>query len=281
MVKANALSSSEQQWIDAHPIVRFSIHEKYAPYLEEASNGREGVFRSLLSKLEAFTQQEFVPAWRKTDHEGLQQLARGEVDFIIDPQIDDEVMKFGSLSEAIFWGHDAILTNADQKKAQLDPVNVAYFDRGFENSPKLDKPQSNISSHTEKLIADLLKSDIQALVLPMRLAQQFISQVGNGKIQIDGLYSREPFPYRWLISHDDAPLHGVLENFLGTLDPIESRQLFALDPSSQASESTSTPWKTAFPWSISLGLFLGGALWIWRTRNQQAALEQESAKLLS
>ena len=281
LVKANALSLSEQRWIDAHPIVRFSIHEKYAPYLEEASNGREGVFRTLLSKLEAFTQQEFVPAWRKTDHEGLQQLAKGEVDFIIDPQIDDEVMKFGSLSEAIFWGHDAILTTTDQKKVQLDPVNIAYFDRGFENSPKLNKPQSNISSHPEKLIADLLKNDIQALVLPIRLAQQFISQVGDGKIQLDGLYSREPFPYRWLISHEDAPLHGVLQNFLDTLDPIESRQLFALDSSIQAAESTSTPWKTAFPWSLSLALILSGALWIWRTRHQQAVLEQESAKLLS
>ncbi len=281
LVKANALSSSEQQWIDAHPIVRFSIHEKYAPYLEEGSNGQEGVFRALLSKLEAFTQQEFIPTWRKTNREGLQQLAKGEVDFMIDPQIDDEVMKFGSLSEAIFWGHDAVLTKTDQKKVQLDPVNVAYFDRGFENPPNQNNPQSNTSSHLEKLLADLLKNDIQALVLPMRLAQQFISQVGSEKIQIDGIYSREPFPYRWLISHEDVQLHGVLQNFLSTLNPIESRQLFAFDSSIQVSEATSTPWKTAFPWSISLVMFLSGALWIWRTRHQQAALKQETAKLIS
>ena len=279
-VKANALSPSEQGWIDAHPIVRFSIHEKYAPYLEETSNGRPGVFRSLLSKLEAFTQQEFIPTWRKTDREGLQQLARGEVDFIIDPQIEDEALKFGSLSEAIFWGHDAILTKATHTAAQVDPVNVAYFDRGFENSPNLVNPQSNISSHTEKLITDLLKNDIQALVMPMRLAQQFVSK-GDGKLQLDGLYNREPFPYRWLISHDDAPLHGVLQNFLSALDPIESRQLFALDPGSLSSAPPSNPWRTTFPWGISLALMLSGVLWIWRTRNQQVALEQETAKLIS
>lgn len=279
-VKANALSPSEQGWIDAHPIVRFSIHEKYAPYLEETSNGRPGIFRSLLSKLEAFTQQEFIPTWRKTDREGLQQLARGEVDFIIDPHIEDEALKFGSLSEAIFWGHDAILTKATHTAAQVDPVNVAYFDRGFENSPNLVNPQSNISSHTEKLITDLLKNDIQALVMPMRLAQQFVSK-GDGKLQLDGLYNREPFPYRWLISHDDAPLHGVLQNFLSALDPIESRQLFALDPGSLSSAPPSNPWRTTFPWGISLALMLSGVLWIWRTRNQQVALEQETAKLIS
>ena len=279
--KANSLSLSEQRWIDAHPIVRFSIHEKYAPYLEDNIQGRVGVFRLLLSKLGEFTQQEFVPAWRKTDQEGLQQLARGEVDFIIDPQINDEAMKFGSLSEAIFWGHDAILTKAPQAKIQIDPVNIAYFDRGFENSPSISNPHSNTSSHTEKLLADLLKNDIHALVLPMRLAQQFISQGVDGRIKIDGLYSREPFPYRWLISHEDAPLHGVLQNFLGSLDPIESRHLFALDPSRLGSESKPNPWNAAFPWGISLALFLGGSLWIWRTRHQQAALEQETTKLIS
>lgn len=280
LARANTMSSSEQGWIDAHPIVRFSIHEKYAPYLEEGSNGQAGIFRSLLSKLETFTQQEFIPTWRKTDQEGLQQLARGEVDFMIDPQIDDEFLKFGSLSEAIFWGHDAILTKAKQTKTPIDPVNIAYFDRGFENSPSLDNTQSNISNHTDKLLADLLKNDIQALVLPMRLAQQFISK-GEGKIQFDGLYSREPFPYRWLISHEDAPLHGVLQSFLSNLDPIESGQLFALDPSSLSLESKPSPWKTALPWSMSLALFLIGAIWIWRTRNQQIVLEQETAKLVS
>jgi len=148
--KADSLSPSEQRWIDAHPIVRFSIHEKYAPYLDETVKDRTGVFRLLLSKLEEFTQQEFIPTWRKTDQEGLQQLAKGEVDFIIDPQINDEVLKFGSLSEAVFWGHDAILTKAPQANIQIDPANIAYFDRGFENPPSLSNPKSPISSHTEK-----------------------------------------------------------------------------------------------------------------------------------
>jgi two-component system sensor histidine kinase EvgS len=125
----------------------------------------------------------------------------------------------------------------------------------------------------EKLLADLLKNDIQALVLPIRLAQEFILK-GKGKIQLDGLYSREPFSYRWLVSHDDAPLHGVLENFLSTLDPIESGQLFALDLSNLSTEFKPKLWNVAFPWSLSLVLFLGGSLWIWRTRNQQAVLEQ-------
>jgi len=107
---ANLLSSTEQQWIDAHPVVRFSIHEKYAPYLEVNEWGESGVFHNLLSQLSQFTKQEFLPKWRKSDQEGLRQLANGEVDFIIDPpSIDNEYLRFRSLSEAIFWCHDAIV----------------------------------------------------------------------------------------------------------------------------------------------------------------------------
>ena len=95
---AKAFNPIEQQWIDAHPVVRFSIHEKYAPYLEVNERGESGIFHGILSKLGEFTKQEFLPKWRKSDQEGLHQLATGEVDFIIDPPtLDDEYLKFGSL----------------------------------------------------------------------------------------------------------------------------------------------------------------------------------------
>ena len=83
---ASLLSPAEQRWIDAHPVVHFSIHEKYAPYLEtQQDNKAPGVFNALLQQLGGLTQQEFRPKWRKTEQEGLVQLSNGEVDFMIDP----------------------------------------------------------------------------------------------------------------------------------------------------------------------------------------------------
>ena len=98
---AGPFSAVEQSWIDAHPVVRFSIHEKYAPYLAESNKGYSaGPFRALLAKMEKCTRQQYVPVWRKLDSEGLKQLSKGEVDFIIDPpSIDEHVLQFGSLSE--------------------------------------------------------------------------------------------------------------------------------------------------------------------------------------
>ena len=44
------INPTEKLWIDANPIVRFSIHEKYAPYLSESGNlGKAGVFKRLAS----------------------------------------------------------------------------------------------------------------------------------------------------------------------------------------------------------------------------------------
>ena len=109
---AGPFSDAEKAWIDAHPIIKFSIHEKYAPYLNTTDSLKDaGVFKSLLTKMQECTGQEFIPIWRNSDHDVLKQLAAGEVDFIIDPPtITGQVLQVGTLSESIFWGHDAIIT---------------------------------------------------------------------------------------------------------------------------------------------------------------------------
>ena len=138
LTQAGPFGAAEQSWIDAHPIVRYSIHEKYAPYLAQSNNHESaGPFRALLSKIEECTHQQYLPVWRKSDLEGLRQLSKGEVDFIIDPpSINDRVLQFGSLSEAIFWGHDAVITqnssmlDSPNLKIAYDPIgDIAQFNR--------------------------------------------------------------------------------------------------------------------------------------------------------
>jgi two-component system sensor histidine kinase EvgS len=276
---ANLFSSTEQRWIDAHPVVRFSIHEKYAPYME--ANAREsGVFHNLLSRLGEFTKQEFIPKWRKTDQEGLRQLANGEVDFIIDPPTwDDEYLQFGALSEAIFWGHDAIVTKKTKNDFPIEPINIAYFDRGYENPPIPSHPQANLSSSVEKLIFDLLKSDIEAVILPLRLAQQLIQKQNKERLQVDGLYSREPFEYRWLIAHQDNALHGVLESFFNNLDPFSSRQLFNINPTTL--EEGSSSLENLLPWISNLSIVMLSSLLIWRMHQKQFLQKQEAERLMT
>ena len=282
LAHAKPFSASEQLWIDAHPVVRFSIHEKYAPYLNPSTE-RQGMapFKALLSKMEGCTRQQYVPVWRKSDQEGLKQLSKGEVDFMIDPpNINNHVLKFGSLSDAIFWGHDAVLTTTSNR---LDSPNakIAYFDRGLENSP------SSMNGHSEskqtqsptRLIQSLIKNEIEALVMPIRLAQILIRESQNSDLKIDGLYSRDPFAYRWLISEQDTPLHDVLSHFLKDLDPIASRQIFAL-----GDESKSRP--TILPWLSAIFVFIiGGAMFYQLHRKyfhqKRAALELLHSKELA
>ncbi len=167
-VHATTISSAERRWIDAHSIVHFSIHEKYAPYLlggEDASS--HGIFHKILQKLSQYTQQEFRPKWRKTEQEGLKQLANGEVDFMIDPpSLNDEYLRFGSLSEAIFWGQDAIVTKRSNDDEIGSQAKLGYLDRGYENPPVITDPQTSPSNNPEKLLLGLLANDIDALTDP-------------------------------------------------------------------------------------------------------------------
>ena len=279
---AGPFSASEQSWIDAHPVVRFSIHEKYAPYLNLSSKQQGAApFMALLSKMEECTQQQYVPVWRKSDQEGLKQLGKGEVDFIIDPpDINKHVLKFGSLSDPIFWGQDAILTKASNR---LDSPNakIGYFDRGLENSPASlnGYSESKQTQSAIRLIQSLIKNEIEALVMPIRLAQLLIRETQNSDLKIDGLYSRNPFAYRWLISDQDAPLHDVLSHFLSDLDPIASRQLFALGDEPRP-RSTLLPWLSAI-----LILMISGAMFYQLQRKyfhqKRAALELLHSKELA
>jgi two-component system sensor histidine kinase EvgS len=281
MTHEKKMSLVEQRWIDQHPIVHFSIHEKYAPYLQAGKNNENsGVFYGILKKLGEFTGQEFSPKWRKTEQEGLKQLVNGEVNFIIDPpSLNDEYLQFGSLSEAIFWGHDAILTTGAKNIGLSPPANIAYFDRGFESPPIPRHSQARISSHAEKLIFDLLKNEIEALVLPIRLAHQLIQKIDQPELQIDGLYSREPFGYRWMISHEDRALHSLLGHFLNGLNPIESGQLFALGDFS-TSPSKSGYW-SALPWLSTLAILMLGSLLLWRLQQKQSLQEEKAADLIA
>ena len=280
LAHSSSISPKEQWWIDAHPVVHFSIHEKYAPYLHEGKDGKDmGIFQALLTKLGQYTQQEFIAKWRKTDQEGFHQLATGEVDFMIDPPaLNDHALKIGLPSETIFWGHDAVVTKAT-KQTQIHPGNIAYFDRGFENSPSSTNSRENVSSDTQSLVLNLIKNDIEGLVMPMRLAQQLIRQADNQNLKIDGLHGREPFSYRWLIAHEDAPLHTVLARFLQSLDPIESRQLFAFNG---GLENPTKPdhLKIMIPWGFSLALLIGGGLLIWQQQRKRNAQEQQTADLM-
>lgn len=278
VAQATLISAAEQRWIDAHPIVHFSVHEKYAPYLLEGENpDSHGIFFKILQKLGAYTHQEFRPKWRKTEQEGLKQLANGEVDFMIDPpSVDDEYLRFGSLSEAIFWGQDAIVTKRNAAVELNSQARLAYLERGYENPPVITDPQTSSSNNPEKLLRSLLANDIDALVLPIRLAQHLIKNQTKPELQLDGIYQREPFAYRWLISHEDKPFHLILERFLKHLDPIESRQLFALE--TITSKNTASP-TDALGWFTSLAILIIGGVLLWKLYKQHTSQEQSLAKL--
>ena len=278
---ASPMGQEEQRWIDAHPKVHYSIHEKYTSYLQAGDDHNEpGVFHLFLKKLGQTTGQDFIPRWRATDQEGLEQLANGEVDFIIDPPIfDGEYLKYASLSETLFWGQDVILKKALKKEKVIDVSNIAYFDRGYENPPQPIHPQASISKSAEGLALDLLKNDIEALVLPIRLAKQLIKQFNSTDLQIEGPYSHEPFEYRWLISNEDRALHGILSHFLGNLDPIESGQLFSIGNSSI--QSTTHSRIHSLSWLSTIVVLFIGSLLLWRMYKRQSIQKQEAAALIS
>lgn len=89
-------TQAEQEWIKAHPVVQFSIHEKYRPYWDS------GIYPKLLSKLRDCSGIEFSPKWRSSDDVSIHQIRSGEVSLVIDPNRQLESAVAGRLTEPIF-----------------------------------------------------------------------------------------------------------------------------------------------------------------------------------
>ena len=283
---SGAFNHHEKEWIDANPVIHFSIHEKYAPYLNKPSNSiAGGIFQSMLLKFEECTKQKLIPKWRSSEEEGLTQLAKGEVKFIIDPsEFSGEILQFGSPTTSIFWDQDAIITKNihPDKLTAIDKKKIAYFDRGFNGITNNQHIQ--ISSHANQLIEALLKEDIDALVMPTRLALHHIQNTGANNLKLDGVYDRQPFSHHWLVSKNDLPLHGILEHFLSDLDPIESRKLFSM---ASLPLPSSTNLITDRPLSLGLfGLFAFALLSFWMLyrkywKQKQVAVELATSKAIA
>ena len=279
---SESLAPKEQNWIDANPIVRFSIHEKYSPYFEINPNEQQGgVFQLILHKLEEFTHQKYIPVWRKSDQEGLDQLSQGKVNFIMDPPMLSEVeLQLGSLSKPILWGHDAILTRKSPNSNETPHLEkIAFFDRGYEDPPIRSENRQDISISSEKLIASLLINEADVLVLPLRLAIQ-IANLHNGELKVSGLYKREPFSYRWLISHTDAPLHEILELFLNGLDPIESGKLFAIGDFSRP-QSNNIQIPKILGGLTTLGILILGSCLFYAWKRNQLVQNKQRVELIA
>lgn len=216
------LSPTEKDWIAAHPIVRFSIHEKYAPYLHNVDeHGQTGVYQALLNTLGKQTRQQFLPIWRSSDADVHQQLARGDIDFIIDPPTStSHQTQFGIWSEPVFWGHQVLVTREEVAKDHSPPPEKTVF--------YADVNVPAPTPVTRHLFNALLHCDLDAIVMPMRLAQYFLAGEYKHQLKLNGFYGRKPLSYRWLIGRHAYPLHGILEKLLHSLDPIESRTIFSM-----------------------------------------------------
>lgn len=280
------LSPDEKDWIATHPIVRFSIHEKYAPYLNYVNeHGQIGVYQALLNKLGEQTRQRFLPIWRSSDGEVLKQLAQGEIDFIVDPPVVSlNQTHYGIWSEPLFWGHQVVVTRGASAISQSPSLEKTAF---YEDIGKTDSSQ--ITGH---LFNALLSCDIDAIVMPIRLAQYFLTNEYNSQLKLNGFYGRKPLTYRWLIGRHAAPLHGILEKILHTLDPIESRSIFSIPGFGMGQDNAdlvdlglirlnSATWKHQILFAFFLTLMVFALAWIFYLQRNRKHQTEHHATLLA
>jgi two-component system, NarL family, sensor histidine kinase EvgS len=279
------LSLAERAWIKARPVVYFSIHEQHAPYLAPLDgSGQVGVYQSLIDALSQQTQQQYQAIWRSNDADLTQLLSEQTIDFVIDPPSHLSKANVGIWSDALFWGHTAVVTRTETLvSSTVSAPKTAIF-----------VADSAIRQHQSvaHLFAALMKREYDAVVMPIRLARYAMGAEHQGHLKLNGLYGREPLAYRWLMGHHAKPLKGILDKTLHALDPVASRAIFSIpgfgiEPRDDFGGSDldfmhqhHTPWKRHILFGFLCAMLLGGFAWIIHLQRNRKQHARQNATLL-
>ena len=274
------LTPEERAWIKSRPVVYFSIHEQHAPYLAPLDgSGQVGVYQSLIDALSQQTKQQYQAIWRSNDADLTQLLSKQTIDFVIDPPSRLSKANAGIWSDALFWGHTAVVTRTETLVGSpVSTPKTAFFGAN-----------SAIGEHQSvaHLFAALMKREYDAVVMPIRLARYAMRAEHQGHLKLNGLYGREPLAYRWFIGKHAQALKGILDKTLHGLDPIASRAIFSIpgfgiEPSDDSDGADldfmhqhHTPWKRHIMFGFLCAMLLGGLAWIihLQRRRKQHALQ--------
>jgi len=260
-------TQAEHEWIKAHPVVQFSIHEKYRPYWDS------GVYPKLLSKLRDCSGLEFSPKWRNSEEVGIHQIRKGEVSFVIDPNRYLESAVPGQLTEPIFWGHDVMIATQSNSASSFNPKieKAVFFDRGYDFSEPID--QARLLNSPELIIQQLLSGEAHFAVMPLRLAIHLSKQLNLQQIQIRHL-GHQPFAYRWLIADQDRIFHSIVQKSLREADPLFMGDLLAIPtlPSNQSQYLANWLWFGIASSSVLIAFLIGHYVW---QRKKQSRTEAD------
>ncbi|NDA17197.1 MAG: hypothetical protein EBY99_05915, partial [Burkholderiaceae bacterium] len=214
-------TQTEQMWIKAHPMVQFSIHEKYRPYWDS------GIYPKLFSKLKDCSGLEFSPKWRSSEEVGIHHIRNGEVSFVIDPNQQLESAVPGRLTEPIFWGHDVMIAMQSNITSSTNPKieKTIFFDRGYDFSEPIK--EARLINSPELIAQQLLAGEAHFAVMPLRMAMHLSEQLNLQDIQIRPL-GHQPFAYRWLIADQDRILNSIVQKSLHEADPFFMGELLAM-----------------------------------------------------
>ena len=205
-------TTSERQWIQKNPIIKFSIHEKYRDYWIS------GIYPSLLAKLKDCSGLDFQPIWRTSNIDVHDQLKNKQIQFIIDPDLSSKEIDIGFISDPIFWGHDvAVKPISTSESHHQHAQKIVYFDRGYDlvNS----KPDAIKISSSRLLVEKLIKGEADLAIMPLRLASALSQELYLYRLEIKP-WGNHPFAYRWLIAKHDKILNSIIQKSLHTIDPM-------------------------------------------------------------
>jgi two-component system sensor histidine kinase EvgS len=239
------LTDTERAWIEAHPVVDYSMFANAAPMtFRDASGQPAGLAVDMLAAIGSMTGLSFEGHLRDSIERVTEDLRDGHASLIpyslTSSQTSDERSPSAPYGEGVL----VIVTRADaaplRNAAALAGKRVAVW----ANPPllamlKAQAPTAKIVATTpvDGQFEAVLNHKADATVIDMTFANYAVGNPYRGKLAISGAFSERPVPHGFLVASNQPMLLAILDRAIrhmhpGELDAIRRRWLLVEHPES-------------------------------------------------
>lgn len=263
-------------------VVRFSIHEHHAALLRSGLAAHEnGVLTKILAKLSADLGYSFEPVWRNGSATGESDLASGLAQFIIDPPKElIEKTNPNLISPTLIKGHLAVLRLANFNSSQ---DRYGYLQSSGNRSialPEINSDNSLELQSFSEIHTSLLNREIDAAILPLRLAHYYLTQNGLEElIVIDRLLNQEPFTYQWVFHQDQINLKNRIDETFKSWSSPDLAHALNLSISQNINAEKQDFWKHTYQLILFITI-IGMLSWIWKLKRLNISNRRRETNLL-
>jgi signal transduction histidine kinase len=280
------LSPGEQEWVKAHPEVRWGSDPDWPPFCSIGKGGTlEGIDSDITRLVASRVGLTLTPVTGSSWSEVFEKAKSGEVDFLSAMAVTAERLKMFTYTHE-YAAFPVVIVTREQSSfltssRAVETMSLAQ-QRSYVVTDQLEKdfPGTRLvlTDTVEEALNLVARGKADASFQNLAVATRTVRLNGLTNLKISGV-SHYVFPLRFAVRKDAPELVSILNKGLATITPHEAESIYAahLTPDIAMARDWGA-WRRRTVWVLGIGAFVAGALLLWNRSLSQEISRRKTAE---